>query len=338
MRKKLQKGELNVEQKKISIIIPVYNTKTYIKKCILSALQQTYENIEVIVIDDGSNQETQDELKAVEQLVEDKRLKIIFKKHEGCAQARNFGLKQATGDYIFWLDSDDSLSPRTLEATIEVMDSENADMVRIDFTTDKLGIVTMDQMAYMRLLIDDHLKSYLTASLMKKDVLKGINFPTGNLVEDYAVYPEICMNCKKITLLRRTSLYLYTRNRPGSLTHSSAIKLPGLYPRMVSAEERYNVFRGQYPLECENVLAQFTNYACMVYLLSLREHGETAKDYREKALSLLKNHKIAILQSSKISKFRKREVKAICSTSVTCYFYLFMHDIKRMAYGVKGAR
>ncbi len=324
------------ENKKISIIIPVYNTKDYIRRCILSALNQTYENIEVIIIDDGSDLDTVNELKDIQRVCNDDRLKIIYSKHKGCAVARNIGLKEATGDLVFWLDSDDTINHDTLEITYKTMEQENADIVRVDFTTEKLGIVTMDQQAYMRLLIDDHLRSYLTASLMKRKVLNGVHFPEGGIIEDYAVYPQICLNCKKATLLRRKDLYLYTTNRIDSTTKTTANKLEGLIPRMKLTEQRYEMFKSRYPEECKTVLAQFANYACMVYFECLKNKDEKYDSDKETARKLLKAHLREIENSELIPAFRKLEVESIvCDLKLFNSAITFAHTLKRRLLGIR---
>ena len=325
-----------MENEKISVIIPVYNTKEYVRRCILSALNQTYENIEVIVVDDGSNYETVNELKEIQALCNDGRLKIIYSEHKGCAVARNIGLKESIGELVFWLDSDDVINGDTLETTYKIMQQENADIVRVDFTTEKLGIVTMDQQAYMRLLIDDHLRSYLTASLMKRKVLNGVHFPEGGIIEDYAVYPQICLNCKKATLLRRKDLYLYTFDRIGSTTETTANKLEGLVPRMALAEQRYVLFKSRFPEECKTVLAQFTNYACMVYFECLKGKDDKHNSSKETARKLLKVHLKEIKISKLIPTFRKLEVESIvCDLKLCNNIITFAHAIKRNLLGIR---
>ena len=319
----------------ISVIIPVYNTEQYVRKCIVSALDQTYKNIEVIVVDDGSNEATRNELRQIEESCCDSRLKIIYAEHQGCAEARNRGLKEASGELLFWLDSDDSIKTTTLSALKEIMDHEDADMVRIDFTQNKPGIVTFNQQAYMQLVLDDQLKSYITATLMKRKLFLGISFQKNNLIEDYAIYPQLCLNSKKVALVRRKDLYLYTVDRRGSITETTGTKIEGLVPRMILAEERYIVFKEQYPKECENVLAQFANYACMVHLHYLQDKTKENYDYAKLAQSLLRQHKKEIADSRIIPVFKKIEAEAIINNSIFCNAILSAHKIKRSIFGVR---
>lgn len=101
--------------KLVSIIIPCYNSEKYIEKCINSALNQTYPNIEVIVINDGS---TDSSLNIITQFINKVGVKIISQPNKGAAAARNTGLKHATGDFIQFLDSDDVLDPFKIETQI----------------------------------------------------------------------------------------------------------------------------------------------------------------------------------------------------------------------------
>lgn len=96
-----------------SIIVPIYNVEKYLKRCIDSLINQTYKNIEIILVDDGST----DDCPQIcdNYAVKDNRIKVIHKKNGGLSEARNFGLEKATGEYIFFIDSDDWLNTKTVE-------------------------------------------------------------------------------------------------------------------------------------------------------------------------------------------------------------------------------
>ena len=95
--------------KKLSIIIPIYNTAKYLKECLESVVNQRYKNIEVICVDDGS---TDDSVKIVEEFCQkDNRFKLIKCAHQGVSRTRNIGLENTTGEYITFIDSDDTIEP-----------------------------------------------------------------------------------------------------------------------------------------------------------------------------------------------------------------------------------
>ena len=90
---------------KISVIIPVYNVEKYLDKCIMSVINQSYKNLEIIIVDDGSTDNSRVLCDKYAKI--DNRIKVFHKKNGGLSDARNFGLKHATGEFIAFLDSDD---------------------------------------------------------------------------------------------------------------------------------------------------------------------------------------------------------------------------------------
>lgn len=106
---------------KVSIIIPVYGVEKYIRQCIESVLNQTYKNIEVIVVNDGTKDNS---MKIIEEYIRDNRIKIINKENGGLSSARNRGIEEATGKYIFFVDSDDWLENNTIEELINNLEDE----------------------------------------------------------------------------------------------------------------------------------------------------------------------------------------------------------------------
>lgn len=111
----------------ISVIVPVFNNEKYVNRCIDSILNQTYENLEVILIDDGS---TDGSIKICEKWSEkDKRVKVIKQKNAGTSASRNHGIKIATGDYISFVDNDDWLRPEMYEKMLEIATQKKADAV-----------------------------------------------------------------------------------------------------------------------------------------------------------------------------------------------------------------
>ncbi len=110
----------------ISVIVPMYNSERYLRECLSSALKQTYENIELLLVDDGSGDNTS----AIchEFMKEDLRIRLFTQKHQGVSAARNMALNVAQGEYIFFLDSDDVMEPFILEVFLEQMILQKAEM------------------------------------------------------------------------------------------------------------------------------------------------------------------------------------------------------------------
>ena len=93
-----------MQQPKVSVIVPVYNVEKYLKQCLDSIVNQTYKNLEIIIVNDGTKDNS---MKIVEEYLQDKRIKVINKENGGLSSARNRGIEEATGEYISFVDSDD---------------------------------------------------------------------------------------------------------------------------------------------------------------------------------------------------------------------------------------
>ncbi|MCR5506573.1 MAG: glycosyltransferase, partial [bacterium] len=113
--------------KKISVIIPVYNVELYLSQCLESIINQTYKNLEIILVNDGSKDSSIDICKAY--VKKDKRIKYIYQKNMGLSASRNTGIKNATGDYIHFIDSDDYIPLDYYEKMISALGNSDADIV-----------------------------------------------------------------------------------------------------------------------------------------------------------------------------------------------------------------
>lgn len=114
---------------KVSLIVPVYNTSKYLEKCINSLINQTLDDIEIIIINDGSTDNSEKIIKKFN----DKRIKYIAKQNEGIGKTRNLGIEKATGEYLAFVDSDDYLSIDFCEKMYKKATSDNCDIVICNF-------------------------------------------------------------------------------------------------------------------------------------------------------------------------------------------------------------
>lgn len=199
---------------KISVIVPVYNGEKYINQCLNSLKNQTQTEMEVIIVNDGSTDKTQQKLDLYAQQNEGMDIKIIHKNNAGLPQARKTGVENATGEYIGFLDIDDWAEPYTYLELVKKAEEYSADVVcggyQMDFS-DKHKIVKQE-------LNPDHVVSGLTAlkflhqrkaiypfawnKLYKRELLDGIKYPTGNFVgEDYAIVIQILEKSEKVAVV-----------------------------------------------------------------------------------------------------------------------------------------
>lgn len=224
-----QNGGEKVE-KLVSIIVPVFNVEDYLTECIESAIKQTYHNLEIIIVDDGS---TDTSGKICDMYAhKDDRVKAFHKQNGGLSDARNTGIEEATGEYIYFLDSDDILPTCAIEKTLNACVKENADIAIAGlerFVDDKLpqsnekvegqsGKILDKTETIRRMLLHDGFGHEACGKLYKKDIWKYERFPKGRLYEDYATIYKIICGCNKVVVLTE-NLYWY-RTRLGSIMKS----------------------------------------------------------------------------------------------------------------------
>lgn len=315
------------EEKLVSILIPTYNTSLYLGRALISAFGQSYKSIEVIVVDDDSTDGTRELLLAASHL--DHRLRIYFQEeHRGAGETRNKCLKEARGEYLFWLDSDDYIAHDCIEILLSLIQNEHSSAARIDFSHDGKGLVTMDTPAYLSHVLTDRYKSYLAGTLFERRAFEDVNFPEKSVVEDYYVYPEIAAQIGKITIVHSKELYFYTENRSGSLTNTYQKELRGQHDRMIAAFKRYDDFSDAYADECAIVLEQAVSYALMTWYLAKKEKNKTAM---HDAHQLLLEHKEHI---DKVVAGRKhKEVHGILDHPITAQIFYCLHMLKRKIAG-----
>lgn len=222
------------ETLKISVIIPVYNTAKYLPRCLDSVLQNTYQNLEVICINDGSTDNSADILE--EYVRKDSRVTAISQQNTGVSSARNVGLDQATGEYIAFVDSDDWIHPQYFEILADLADKYEADCVlcgtrtadhkEIDFerqyTKDSVKIVATDLKGVMT---SNLWRTRIWGRLYNRKLLSAVRFPVNiRLTED------TCFNLSALCFKERiqvvavdTKLYFYFQ-RADSAVHTLSAK------------------------------------------------------------------------------------------------------------------
>lgn len=206
---------------KISIIVPIYNVEKYLDRSVDSLINQTYKNIEIILVDDGTKDSSG--LIADKRAKEDSRIVVIHKKNGGLGSARNSGMKVATGDYLLFLDSDDYIENNTVEEMVKEAE-KGYDIVccgfdRVDEETKKVYSQEMISMPFDELDINKDTimeTAFLNPSgwgkLFKKEIIENVYFSEDKrAIEDTLFYLEIMPKTKKIKYIKKIMWHYMVR-------------------------------------------------------------------------------------------------------------------------------
>ena len=205
----------------ISIIVPVYKVEKYLKKCLDSIINQTYKNLEIIIVDDGSPDRCPNICD--EYSKKDDRIKVIHQKNMGLSMARNNGIKLATGDYIGFVDSDDFVEPTMYEDLYNAIIKNNAQMSICNFNiitnkdkykkNDYPENKTYNKIEFLKeILLDNNIQSYAWNKLYKKELFDEIRYPVGKKYEDIGTTFYLAEKCDKIQLIGKAEYNYINRN------------------------------------------------------------------------------------------------------------------------------
>lgn len=206
----------------ISIIVPVYKVEPYLRKCVDSILNQTYRNLEIILVDDGSPDNCGAICDAYAK--QDQRVKVIHKDNGGLSIARNIGMAAATGKYLSFLDSDDIFPPAAMETLLNALEAEDAQIaigshlrfsdVPPDDDHANVFVHCMSKTEAMEDMLKNGCASW--ARLYHRSVHSDVLFPDGEINEDEAVVLRLLDKCDRI--VKTTAVVYYYRCRPESIT------------------------------------------------------------------------------------------------------------------------
>ncbi len=301
----------------VSVIVPVYNVKPYLRECYESLVGQTYRNIEVFLVDDGSTDgsgELCDELAAG-----DSRVTVLHKENGGLADARNYGLRRAQGDWISFVDSDDWVSPVFIEALLNAALSTGCQIAAVPFgkpfkdgetcvLVDSLGPVAppkaLRSADVQRLMLYQALDTGAPWRLYGKAPLGEDPFPKGLYYEDLASVYRIVHRVDTVALVDCRELYAY-RMRGDSIIRQSYRHIKAESALKV-ADQLYREITEWYPELADAAASRCFSVCRMVYAQVPKGKAATAQERADKdALwSVLSKYCRVIVSDSKA---RKRE-------------------------------
>ena len=233
---------------KVSVIVPIYQVEAYLNKCIDSIINQTYQNLEIILVDDGSPDDCG---KICDKYANsDKRIRVIHQANKGLSAARNIGLDVATGEYIVFVDSDDHISLNMIETCIKKATEKDIDLLLFDWICempkgkyekhkiDKTYCVNRDW--FLKGILSDEIQSYVWNKFYKRNLWKKHRFPEGLTFEDLYIMPQVFFDANKIEYIEQW-LYYYNRTNLNSIT--SNLNAKNKYGVFCALENRLKLFK-----------------------------------------------------------------------------------------------
>ena len=268
----------------VSIIIPIYNVEKYLEECIESVIAQTYKHIEIILVDDGSPDKCPEICDKYSQKY--KNIAVIHKENGGLSDARNCGIESSKGEYILFLDSDDTIESNTIEVMVNVAINEKVDVVIPDrymkvfensqrttlcYHFDENGYISNPKEFALDVIIGKGRAWRASAVLYKRSVIvnNACKFPVGYTAEDIVFNLQIMKHAKKIGFCKMATL----RNlkRDGSITNTFNIDF---FKTILFIDNKIEQFLGDINISCtDSRRYSLLSRNVIIYLLDLMKSG-----------------------------------------------------------------
>ena len=318
----------------ISVIVPVYNVAQYLEKSIASIQQQTYQNLEIILVDDGATDESG---RLCEKIAEqDERVLVYHKENEGLSQARNDGLKQAHGDYVIFIDSDDYIHPEMIASLYQQLVKEDADVSSCGVmnvyansespqTENQDDYFICDTETFLReYLIGEKIPGTICNKLIKKEIAAQLTFPKGLIYEDAYYHFDLIKVAKKYVV--NTKPYYYYFHRGDSITTKPYAEKDLAYIDIY--QKFYTEVAKEYPNLTEVAFFRLA-YAHFFILdkMLLDDNFKEFKDY-PRIYGYLKKHAFAIFKNTIFRKGRRISALALF-VNVRLYRILLFKNIEQ---------
>lgn len=288
----------------ISVIMPAYNTAEMIGPAIESVLAQTYENLELIIVDDGSTDGTRNAAEIYSVL--DKRVRVFgYTENRGVSHAENIAMEKASGRLVGFVDSDDTIAPDMYEKLYGLMGGEGKEISVSSYSPETARLLKkITREGFMKALLADRYKSYMPCCLFDRSLFDGISFDEElTASQDADVMPKLFAKADSVRFTPET-LYRYFSKRPGN-TSSMSDTPNGIYVRFLTYSRRYQWVLENYPESADDVLRIAVNYAS---LIGIRK-GFTREEIGRARNFLLLNRRA--IQRIHLPFYRKYEVDAV---------------------------
>lgn len=314
----------------ITIVIPIYNVEKYLNECIESLLKQTYKNIEIILVDDGSPDKC-GEICDIYAL-KDNRIKVIHKENGGLSDARNHGIEAATGKYITFIDSDDYVSEKYIEKLYNAIIENDAKISQCSLIKVKDNHEEIEKIGYNKDIkiksgndmIKDLCMGYwgtiiACSKLYHMELFRTIRFPIGKVHEDAFVTYKVLYNLDKIAIIN-DGLYYYRQNENSIMGRQFNLKRMNL---LEAVEERLKFFKEKN--ETELYQLSLCDYLRIIkeHYINIKKYIENSEDIQKELIKKYKENYKILVQLKDINIIKKLK-------------WLLFYISPKMYYKIKG--
>ena len=320
-------------KEKISIIVPVYNVEAYLEKCVESILKQTYTNLEILLVNDGSTDKSGELCDKL--ALRDHRIRVIHKENGGLSDARNRGIDEASSNLIGFIDSDDYIDEDMYETLYRQMVASKADLSMCGHY-DVYHQIPEKQVAEIKtweLMPEEAIKMVMEAKILsvtavnklyKKALFEQLRFRIGKIAEDAFIMVDLIHQCSKIVATNEKKYY-YVHRENSITTQKFSLKFLNV---IEAYEQNAKMISENYP-DLYDVAIMRLNWAYF-YVLDrlLVDNDFKDKVLEDRLISYLKKNKKSILMDSRFTRARKMSFLALC-LSRKLYLKILLAQTKR---------
>lgn len=275
----MEKGEREIQRGLVSVIVPVYNVENYMDKCLRSICGQTYQNLEILVVDDGSTDLSGK--KCDEWSKKDSRIKVKHQENQGLSAARNTAIDVCSGEWITFVDSDDEVDEKYVEILLGLTEKYNVSISQCLSKDIKLPVRTQEKMESgvmdsRDFLLSDHYRTMAWGKIYKREIFTKARYPYGKIHEDVALTYRLVYESERVAY---TNQILYFCNgRPNSINSSGKF-----YKERLAILQFYKEQVEYYREKKENTLEKATLRSYAYALLT--NYYKTRKILKEKKIA-----------------------------------------------------
>ena len=322
-----------MNEEKISIIVPVYNVEAYLEKCVESILKQTYTNLEILLVNDGSTDKSGELCDKL--ALRDHRIRVIHKENGGLSDARNRGIDEASSNLIGFIDSDDYIDEDMYETLYRQMVASKADLSMCGHY-DVHHQIPEKQVAEIKtweLMPEEAIKMVMEAKILsvtavnklyKKALFEQLRFRIGKIAEDAFIMVDLIHQCSKIVATNEKKYY-YVHRENSITTQKFSLKFLNV---IEAYEQNAKIISENYP-DLYDVAIMRLNWAYF-YVLDrlLVDNDFKDKVLEDRLISYLKKNKRSILMDGRFTRARKMSFLVLC-LSRKLYLKILLTQTKR---------